>query len=164
MMRSDCSAWLSSCHSAACATSSRTSSTVPSNLVPFGIVAPLSDFACASCSAVTCATEQAGDIQVAWSASDGWSGLDTCAVEVWDDITNWETPSTTCSGETLYDAESGRHYTFRFRATDEAGNLTRVFGGPSVGTETTYYSHAGRRVAMRTGGEVYYLYGDHQSD
>jgi RHS repeat-associated protein len=82
-------------------------------------------------------------------------------VEVWDGDGDGESVSTSCSGTDEYSADTGKHYTFRLTATDNAGNRASVMDAPSVGAETKYYVFGGRRVAVRSGGTVYWLHGDH---
>ncbi len=104
---------------------------------------------------------------VSWSGSD--SGLGSVlnynlrsgetASGPWTDIlTNTQSLSTTVSGKV------GRSYYFQVQAQDYAGNLSAwVQAGPYTIDRlvTKYYVFGGSRVAMRQGGVVYYLHGDH---
>jgi len=56
---------------------------------------------------------------------------------------------------------TGSYFTFRVTATDNVGNQASAETSSHVARVTKYYYHGGRRVAMRAGGVVYYLHGDH---
>jgi len=93
-------------------------------------------------------------IPVAWGASDGVQ----VSVEggPWSD---WLTGM--LATEATYVAEEGGWFTFRVTATDNVGNETNAEAQSRLARVTKYYYHGGRRVAMRAGGVVYYLHGDH---
>jgi RHS repeat-associated protein len=108
------------------------------------------------------ATVQAEDIRVTWAATDLRSGLDTCRLEVDTGDGSQEELSTSCEGSRLYtEVEPGQTYTFHLTATDNVGNQASAEATSGLPRVIKYYYHGGKRVAMRSGGQVYYLHGDH---
>jgi RHS repeat-associated protein len=56
---------------------------------------------------------------------------------------------------------TGSHFAFRVTAADRVGNADSVEAASRLVEVTKYYTHGGRRVAMRRNGVVTYLHGDH---
>jgi hypothetical protein len=76
----------------------------------------------------------------------------------------WLTATT--ATEAIFPGAAVQTYYFRVRATDQVGNVGNLSpwqptGLVTIDTVTKYYPHGDERVALRQGGEVYYLYGDH---
>jgi RHS repeat-associated protein len=108
------------------------------------------------------ATVQAEDIRVTWEARDATSGLGACRLKVEKDDGSQEELSTSCAGERIYtEAEPGHHYTFHLTATDNVGNQASAEATSGLPRVVKYFYHGGQRVAMRSGGQVFYLHGDH---
>jgi RHS repeat-associated protein len=108
------------------------------------------------------ATVEAEDIHVTWEASDTGSDLNTCSLEVDTGDGSPEELSTSCAGKRIYtEAEPGQTCIFRLSATDNVGNQASAEAISALPRVTKYFYHGGRRVAMRSGGQVYYLHGDH---
>jgi RHS repeat-associated protein len=108
------------------------------------------------------ATVQAEDIRVTWAASDTGSDLNTCSLEVDTGDGSPEELSTSCEGSRIYtEAEPGQTCIFHLTAADNVGNQASAEATSGLPRVTKYYHHGGKRVAMRSGGQVYYLHGDH---
>ncbi len=65
--------------------------------------------------------------------------------------------------QAVFTGPGGHTYTFRVSATDGVGNESdwSESGQVTVPLVKKYYAAAGRRVAMRAEGVVYYLHSDH---
>jgi RHS repeat-associated protein len=101
-------------------------------------------------------------VQVSWEAGDTISGLGTCRLEVDTGDGSPEELSTNCAGTRIYtEAEPGHLYTFRLSATDNVGNAASSEAQAGLPRVVKYFYHGGQRVAMRSGGQVFYLHGDH---
>jgi RHS repeat-associated protein len=108
------------------------------------------------------ATVQAEDIHVTWSAADTGSDLNTCSLEVDTGDGSPEELSTSCEGSRIYtEAEPGQTCIFHLTATDNVGNQASAQAASGLPRVTKYFYHGGQRVAMRSGGQVFYLHGDH---
>jgi RHS repeat-associated protein len=108
------------------------------------------------------ATVQAEDIHVTWAASDTGSDLGACRLEVDTGDGSQEELSTSCEGSYIYtDVEPGQTCIFHLTATDHVGNQASAEATSGLPRVTKYFYHGGKRVAMRSGGQVYYLHGDH---
>jgi RHS repeat-associated protein len=101
-------------------------------------------------------------VQISWEAGDTTSGLGACRLEVEKDDGSQEELSTNCEGTYIYtDGEPGQLLTFRVTATDNVGNSASAEATSGLPRVTKYFYHGGKRVAMRSGGQVFYLHGDH---
>jgi hypothetical protein len=107
---------------------------------------------------------------VTWSASDAEAGVrhfDVHYKQGAGSWTAWLTATTETSAQFI--GQQDESYTFRVRASDNVGNESAWVESASttVDAVTKYYHHGSSqdygsaRVAMRQGGEVYYLHGDH---
>jgi len=101
---------------------------------------------------------------VTWSAQDNLIGVSHYDVQYASESSGWtdwlvSTPVT----QALFTGPGGHVYTFRVSATDGVGNESdwQTSGQVTVSLVKKYYAAAGRRVAMRSDGVVYYLHGDH---
>ncbi len=120
------------------------------------------------------ANSQTADFTVTWSGSDECvpdqclpSGIVSYDVQYKDGDgawTGWQTDTSAISA--TFSGQMRHTYHFQSRARDLAG-LVEVWpiqpdASTSVGPLITkYYYHGGKRVAMRRGGVVQYLHGDH---
>ena len=104
-----------------------------------------------------------GTFTVTWSAMDDDSGVAVYDVQVKVDDGGWTAWLTdTEATEAVYSGELGHRYTFRVRATDNVNNTGAWAEASAVVVQITkYYTFGDRRVAMRQGDVVYYLYADH---
>jgi RHS repeat-associated protein len=101
---------------------------------------------------------------VAWDATDNASGVQYYDVQYKQGAgswTDWLTNTTTTNAQFI--GQQDESYTFRVQATDNVGNVSAWQESTAVTIDaiTKYYHHGSSRVAMRQGGEVYYLHGDH---
>ncbi len=120
------------------------------------------------------ATSQTTDFSVTWSGSDECipdqcepSGIVSYDVQYKDGNgpwTGWQTDTTAISA--TFSGQMRHTYHFQSRTRDLAGLVEAWPIQPDASTSvgpliTKYYYHGGKRVAMRQGGVVQYLHGDH---
>ncbi len=113
------------------------------------------------------ANSQTADFDVTWSGSDATSGIVSYDVQYKDGDgawTGWQTDTTAISA--TFSGQMRHTYHFQSRARDLAGLVEAWPIQPDASTSvgpliTKYYYHGGKRVAMRQGGVVQYLHGDH---
>jgi len=104
----------------------------------------------------------AASIPVTWGAADDASGVAHYDVQVQVEDGEWTDWLTgTLNTKATYALDEGQWFSFRVTATDNVGNQASVETSSHVARVTKYYTHRGQRVAMRAGGVVYYLHGDH---
>jgi RHS repeat-associated protein len=99
-------------------------------------------------------------LSIAWAASDADAGLNRCLLELVDGGVA-TTIASTCTGSLDYPATQDQAYTVRLTAWDNVANRAVQEMSTTVSSVTKYYYHGSRRVAVRKGGQVYYLHGDH---
>ena len=99
-------------------------------------------------------------INVDWAAEDALAGLDTCTLTVSENGTPTEL-ATDCTGSLRYPGMQDRAYTFALEADDRVSNSRSISETATPNGITKYYYLGTERVAMRSGGEVVYLHGDH---
>ena len=99
-------------------------------------------------------------IDVSWTATDEFSGLDACTLTAEPSGTTTEL-STECSGSMSYPGVQDVVYTFTLNAADMVSNRTDASASATPSGVTKYYYLGAERVAMRAGDEVFYLHGDH---
>ncbi|RIK33445.1 MAG: hypothetical protein DCC55_34920, partial [Chloroflexi bacterium] len=106
------------------------------------------------------ATSEGLTLSIAWSASDADAGLNRCGLELVDGgvVTSL---ASTCNGSLDYPATQDQDYTFQLTAWDNVANRTVQEHTVTASSVTKYYYHGSKRVAVRKGGQVYYLHGDH---
>jgi hypothetical protein len=101
-------------------------------------------------------------IDVSWQLSDAQTGLASCELAVQVDGGAWTPLSTACAGSLTYPGQANTTYRFRAQGTDNVNNTaSQQTASLTPDSVTKYYHHGDERIAMRQGGEVYYLYGDH---
>ncbi len=113
------------------------------------------------------ANSQTADFDVTWSGLDATSGIVSYDVQYRDGDgawTGWQTDTTAISA--TFSGQMRHSYHFQSRARDLAGLVEAWPIQPDASTSvgpliTKYYYHGGKRVAMRHGGVVQYLHGDH---
>ena len=106
------------------------------------------------------ATADGLTLSLAWSAGDAGAGLKACTLELLTGATT-TTLSTACAGALPYPAVNDASYTVRLTATDNVANRATQEATVTVSSVTKYYYHGSTRIAMRKGGQLYYLHGDH---
>lgn len=104
---------------------------------------------------------------VTWSAEDAQAGLAHYDLDLQTEGGPWQRilTTTTLTNYQFTDLP-GTHFAFRVTATDNVGNAGSTEARTSVVVVTKYYTHGGRRVAMRQvsageGSVIYYLHTDH---
>src|SRR5262245_34283780 len=106
------------------------------------------------------ATADGLTLALAWSAGDAEAGLKACTLELLTGNTT-STVSTECASTMTYPAVQDARYTLRLTAWDNVANRAVQERAVTVSSVTKYYYHSGQRVAVRQGGQLYYLHGDH---
>jgi len=103
---------------------------------------------------------------VVWDGSDGaGAGIAGYDLEVSQDdgASRTRLLTTTQSTSFPFPGQFSHRYTFRARATDNVSHTTSSEAEASIVQVAKYYHFGGQRIAMRQGGMVYYLHGDHPS-
>lgn len=101
---------------------------------------------------------------VAWSGRDDQAGVQTYEVEYRDGASgSWQTWSPGLRSPAKFVGQDGHTYVFRVRATDAVGNVSpwQESRPVVVSAVTKYYLFGGQRIALRQGGALFYLHGDH---
>ncbi|MCP4529088.1 MAG: hypothetical protein GY833_24730 [Aestuariibacter sp.] len=115
------------------------------------------------------ANSQTADFDVTWSGSDATSVIVSYDVQYKDGDdpwTGWQIDASDTSA--TFRGQMWHPYHFHSRARDLTGHVEAWPAQPDASTSvgpkvTKYYYHGGKRVAMRQGGVVQYLHGDHPS-
>jgi RHS repeat-associated protein len=104
---------------------------------------------------------------ISWDAVDAQAGVAGYDLAVKIDDGEWQQVLTNTQSTNYqftnypFTSPTGFHFAFRVTAADRVGNAGSVEAASRLVEVTKYYTHGGRRVAMRRNGVLTYLHGDH---